>query len=124
MIVENWFLLGGKPRQVERERRVIAVEFPQFLARKDAQQYVRQRLDRMLHLVEDRRLEAEKIAGQRVIEDLPSAVRQHLVPERPARQNGVQIYAAAPLRHDGRARIGRQLRRFEAADEPQLLRGE
>src|SRR5205807_17348 len=79
MLVENLFFLGGKPRQIEGKRRMIAIELPQFLAREYAQHHVAQRFRRVLHLVENRCLKAEKITGKDIVENLPPPVRERLV---------------------------------------------
>ena len=58
------------------ERGKSGEQVPQFLARKNTQRHVGQRLDRMLHLVGDRALQAQEIRRHREIQDLPAAVRQ------------------------------------------------
>jgi hypothetical protein len=57
----------------------------------------------MLHLVVDRALQADEIRRHGVVEDLPPAVGQRLVAERPARQDGVEVGAVGALHQDAGA---------------------
>src|SRR5579862_1249368 len=124
MLVDHSLLACGEPGDVERERRKLAVEFEQLAARKDAQRQRRQRLNRMLHLVHESALQADHIARQRVIENLPATVIEHLVAEGPAVQHGVEIFTARTFAQKARPRIDPQLVNLEGLDECKFVGGE
>src|SRR5262249_34803150 len=83
MLVDQLLLARREPRDVERQRRQTAVEVPQFGAGEYAQHQRRERLDGVLHLVHQSALQAYHICGQRIIENLPPAVVEHLIAKGP-----------------------------------------
>ncbi len=104
--------------QLSAEDRNDGVE---LVALEDTERHRRQRFDRMLHLALDRALQADEVAGHRIIEDLAAAVRQQLVAKRPTRQHGVEMGTVAAFHQDGGALVDGKLTLLELADEAQLL---
>src|SRR5690606_7774398 len=96
----------------------------QLVAPKHAQHDGRERLDRMLHLTQDRALQTDKIARQQVVEDLAPAVLERLETEGPTGQQGEELLVARALRKDRAAGFDHQFAPLETRNEGQLLRGE
>ena len=117
ILVKDVLLARGEPRDVEGQARIALVELPELVAREDAKEHVGKRLDGVAHLVEDRGLQPDEIAGQGEVHDLPPPVRQHLVAKGPAEEHRVEVGAASVLLEDGRARIDVELAGLEAVDE-------
>ena len=90
VVVDQRLLVRGQPGDVEAEPRRLAVQLPQRIAAELAQQRRRERFDAvgadLAHLL----LNADEVARQQEVQDLAPAVAQGLVPERPAREEGVQ----------------------------------
>src|SRR6478736_3116247 len=78
----------------------------------------------MLHLVEDRALQAEEIAGKDEVENLTASVGQRLGAKHPAAQQREHVVTAAALRENGLAGLGVNFAGLERADELQFVRGE
>jgi len=124
VFVDQLFLTGGEPGEIEGQRRKVGVEIPQLAAREYAQHQRRQRLDRVLHLAHQRALQADHVGRQRVVEDLPAAIVQHFVAEGPAAQHGIEMLAADALAQEAGAGIDVQLVDLELLDEIQFFGGE
>lgn len=99
---------------------MVAVDLEQIVAFEHAKQHWRQRLDGMLHFPHDATLQTDEIAGHEVIEDLPAAVLQQLVAERPAGQHRVEMRAVASFHEDRGTLVDREFSLLELADEGQL----
>jgi hypothetical protein len=78
----------------------------------------------MLHLVHQRALQADHVGGQRIIEDLPAAVVQHLVAERPAAQHRVELLAGGAFAQEADTGLDAQLVGLELFDEGELFGAE
>ena len=111
MLVEHPLLARCDPGQVEGEAWLALVELPKAVALEHAEQHAGQRFRRMLHLGKQRGLEADEIARQEEIEDLPAAILEQLVAEPPAGQDRVDVGALAAFRQNRRARVRRSVRR-------------
>ena len=75
----------------------------------------------MLHLVQDGKLKADKIARKGKVQYLPSAVRQSLVTKRPPIQNGVEMRALVLFLNNGRSGFDHQFTGLEIRNEVQFL---
>src|SRR4029077_5484132 len=75
----------------------------------------------MVHLALHGRLNAEEVAWQDEARDLTPAVAQGLVTERPAFEQGEQVFRLGALAEHGRAGPGPEFTGLEGADEFQLL---
>ena len=80
--------------------------------------------DGVPHLLVQRSLEADQIAGQHEIQNLPLPVFEQLVTKPPAGQNRIEMIAVATLGQDRGASFRRQLAGLEALDKFQFLLGE
>lgn len=120
-LVEILFAACSDPGYVTGQLRIVREKIPQLLAWKNAKRHVRQCLDRMLHLIGDRTLQAEKIRRQGEIQNLPLTIRQHFVTECPASQHRVEMRAVRALQQDIGAGFDIEFAGFEIADECQFL---
>ena len=74
----------------------------------------------MVELAHDRALKAQEIAGQHVVEHLPTPVGQGLVAEGPAGKDGEEVRVVRALGEQGRAGIDGELSGLERGDEVDL----
>ena len=78
------------------------------------------RLDRVLDRAEDRRGEADHVAGQHDVEDLPGALRQPVVTDRPALEQRIDRAADFVLLNDVRPRRHHDVVGLHRRDERKL----
>src|SRR5262249_46381485 len=124
MFVDELLFAGGQPGHVESKRGKPAIEIPKFRPGEYAQHQWRQRLDRMLHLLHQRALQADHVRGKRIVEDLPASVVEHLVAEGPAAEHSIKLLAARSFTQEARARLDTKLVDLEFLYEGQFFAAE
>ena len=93
----------------------------EFVTLENTQNHRRHGFDGVLHLLHQGSLQPDEIAGQHVVEDLPTAVFQGFVAKRPTGQNREKVRAVGTFNQKCRPGVGNKLARLEARQELQFV---
>ena len=121
MLIEQPFRSCCDPSHVEREAGKLFVECPDFVSWKYAQNSFSQSFNGVLHLVEYRSLQSQKIARHGKIQNLPSSVRQRFKSKGPAGKYRIKMRAAVSLHQNCCLLIGCEFAGFEPLNELEFI---
>jgi len=100
---------------------MIAVQFRQLIALKDAQNGCGESLDRVFHFADQPTLQTYQVARQNEVEYLAPTVGKQFVAKAPARKQRVKMRAGATLRQHGSPFTDAQFAAFEVLDKLEFL---
>ena len=113
VLVGQGAVTGGDPGHPQGELGMGPEQIEQVFAGKHADRDIGQAIGRMGRRRVEIGLETEECAGQGEIEDLPSAILQHLIEAHPAVEQGIEIVADLVLAVEIGARGKHAVSRFE-----------